>query len=97
MNLVEKKTTLNIAKDILGDSEEINNYQKFKRLTRAYPENKNFKRNLDVALAKLQTAVSRGHNKLKSELENIQNPVLHVHENKRKAEILMKYWGVYYY
>jgi hypothetical protein len=95
MNLVEKKTTLNIAKDILGDSEEINNYQKFKRLTRAYSENKNFKRNLDVALAKLQTAVSRGHNKLKSELENIQNPVLH--ENKRKAEILMKYWGVYYY
>jgi hypothetical protein len=49
----------------LGDSEEINNYQKFKRLTRAYPENKNFKRNLDVALAKLQTAVSRGYNKLK--------------------------------
>jgi hypothetical protein len=34
-------------------------------------------------------------NKLKSELENIQNPVLH--ENKRKAEMLMKYWGVYYY
>jgi hypothetical protein len=48
---------LNIARDILGDSEEINNYQKFKRLTRAYPENKNFKRNLDVVLAKLQTAV----------------------------------------
>jgi hypothetical protein len=44
MNLVEKKTTLNIARDILGDSEEINNYQKFKRLTQAYPENKNFKR-----------------------------------------------------
>jgi hypothetical protein len=86
---------LNIARDILGDSEEINNYQKFKRLTRAYPENKNFKRNLDVALPKLQTAVSRGHNKLKSELENIQNPVLH--EKKSKAEMLMKYWGVYYY
>ena len=50
---------------------------------------------MDVALAKLQTAVSRGHNKLKSELENIQNPVLH--ENKRKAGMLMKYWGVYYY
>ena len=86
---------MDIARDILGDTEEINNYQKFKRLTRAYPENKNFKRNLDVAFAKLQTAVSRGHNKLKSELENIQNPVLH--ENKRKAEMLMKYWGVYYY
>ena len=64
-------TILNIARNILGDSEEINSYQKFKRLTRAYPENKNFKRNMDVALAKLQTAVSSGHSKLKSELENI--------------------------
>jgi hypothetical protein len=42
-----------------------------------------------------QLLASRGHNKLKSELENIQNPVLHA--NKRKAEMLMKYWGVYYY
>lgn len=91
-----KRTTIEVAEDLLGDNvPEILTYKKFRRLTKSYPDNTNFQKNFAIAQVKLQTAISRFHNKTKSQLKEKKDQALL--DNKTKAEMLMRHWGFQFY
>ncbi|VDI19972.1 Hypothetical predicted protein [Mytilus galloprovincialis] len=59
------RTEMDYCGDLLGETEDTTSVVKFQTLTEKYPANKNFDRSFETSMAKLQSSVSREHNKLK--------------------------------
>lgn len=91
------KTEMDFCKDLLGDeNREIIDVIKYQTLLEKYPGNRSFKSSFDIAMAKLQTAISKEHNTLKkvfleSKFDRIISGKL------KKAEMLLKKWKVYFF
>nr|XP_022288545.1 uncharacterized protein LOC111100746 [Crassostrea virginica] len=64
-------------------------YSKYRRLLKQQTGDRTLRQSYDVALAKLQLAVSRRHSELR---KNNEKTFL-----KQYAEDLMNYWGMYFY
>jgi hypothetical protein len=83
-NMAKKLGTEQIIEHLLGKTEETKQLKKYKRLASM---DSSFKREYGVALATIQTLISKRHRELKSS------------ENSRDlfyAEQLLQHWGVYF-
>ncbi|CAC5413682.1 unnamed protein product [Mytilus coruscus] len=91
------KTEMDFCKDLLGDeNREIIDVIKYQIRLEKYPGNRSFQSSLDIAMAKLQTAISKEHNTLKKVfLESKYNPK--ISGKLKKAEILLKKWKIYFF
>ncbi|CAC5365656.1 unnamed protein product [Mytilus coruscus] len=66
--MLTKHGTSDVSVNLLVDKGETRNIKKYQMLLEKHPGNKSFARTLDTSMAKLETSVSREHNRLKKML-----------------------------
>ncbi|KAK3084277.1 hypothetical protein FSP39_010932, partial [Pinctada imbricata] len=85
------QSSTDLIYELLGNSDIVKDYVKYRRLHKANPKDSLSKKSYDRALCKVEMAVSSLHNNLKAgkKAQDVK---------KRKlAEKLLNHWGTYYY
>ncbi|XP_071138377.1 uncharacterized protein [Mytilus edulis] len=94
------RSEVDFCMELLGETDDTRNVIKFQMSLEKHPGNKSFTTSLDIHMAKLQTSVSKEHNKLKNMLLNENtdiNASRSVNRKIRIAEMLMKKWKIYFW
>ncbi|CAC5424975.1 unnamed protein product [Mytilus coruscus] len=92
------RNDVDFCMELLGETDDTRNVIKFQMSLEKHPGNKSFTTSLDIHMAKLQTSVSKEHNKLKSMLLHEHTDIdASVNRKIRIAEMLMKKWKIYFW
>ena len=76
---------------LLHDDPTVADYLKYRRLLKTRPYDSLLLQSYEVALAIVQTAVSKRHTDLKKYNRSSDEPLIQV------AEELMRHWGMYFF